>query len=85
LKDALFVKAVEVQNVDNMKRRTLTISVNYTPEDSNQTKKEIGKEENRVIEYIKELIESDFHETFNLKIKKFKFAPTIKDSKKVNY
>jgi len=65
---------VVIQNAVNMGRRILTINVTYTSEDSNdnvtQTKKELREEENRVIEYIKELIESDFHERYKLKIKR---------------
>jgi hypothetical protein len=59
-----------------MGRRILTINVTYTSEDSDdnvtQTKKELREEENRVVEYLKELIEFDFHERYKLKIKKAK-------------
>lgn len=59
-----------------MGRRILTINVTYTSEDSDinvtQTKKELREEENRVIEYLRELIESDFHERYKLRIKKVK-------------
>lgn len=72
----MFVWDVEVQNVDNMGRRHLIIDVTYTSEDSDinvtQTKKELRDEENRVIEYIRELIEFDFHEKYKLKLKKYK-------------
>ena len=54
-----------------MERRHLIIDVTYTLENSEITKKELKDEENRVIEYIRELIESDFHETYNLKIKRY--------------
>jgi hypothetical protein len=67
---------VEVQNVDNMGRRIIKIDVSYTSEDSDdcvtQTKKELREEENRVIEYLRDLIGFDFHETYKLKIKKSK-------------
>jgi hypothetical protein len=59
-----------------MGRRIITIDVSYTSEDSDinvtQTKKELREEENRVIRYIRELIEDDFHQTYKLKIKKVK-------------
>ena len=59
-----------------MGRRIITIDVSYTSEDSNvcvtQTKKELREEERRVVQYIRELIELDFHETYKLKIKKSK-------------
>jgi hypothetical protein len=59
-----------------MGRRILTINVSYTSEDSDdcvtQTKKELREEENRVIEYLRELIEFDFHERYKLKIKRAK-------------
>lgn len=72
-----------------MGRRTMYIEVIYNSEDSDvnvtQTKKELKEEERRVLNYLKELIESDFHERYKLKIKEHKFAPVIKNSKKVLY
>jgi hypothetical protein len=60
-----------------MGRRTMYIEVTYKSEDSDikasQTKKEIKDEKKRVLNYIKELIESDFHETYKLKIKELIF------------
>jgi hypothetical protein len=59
-----------------MGRRIITIDVSYISEDSDncvtQTKKELREEENGVIQYIRELIGFDFHETYKLKIKKSK-------------
>ena len=53
------------------------IEVTYKSEDSDikvtQTKKEIKDEKKRVLNYLKELIELDFHETYKLKIKELIF------------
>jgi len=68
---------VEIQNVVDMGRRTMYIEVTYKSEDSDikvtQTKKEIKDEKKRVLNYLKELIELDFHETYKLKIKELIF------------
>jgi hypothetical protein len=63
--------------VDNMGRRQMYIEVSYKSEDSNervtQTKKELKEEKKRVLNYIKELIDFDFHEKYKLKIKELIF------------
>ena len=68
---------MEIQNVVDMGRRTMYIEVTYKSEDSDikvtQTKKEIKDEKKRVLNYLKELIELDFHETYKLKIKELIF------------
>lgn len=79
---------METQNVDDMGRRYLKVLVSYNSEDSDtnvtQTKKELREEEKRVIEYLRELIESDFHERYKLKVKKIKEESHI-DFPKDNY
>lgn len=51
----------------------MMIEISYQSEDSDisvhQTKKELKEEQRRVIQYLKELIEYDFHQTFKVKIK----------------
>lgn len=60
-----------------MGRRTMYIEVSYKSEDSDenvtQTIKELKREKKRVLEYIKELIELDFHQTHKLRIKELIF------------
>jgi hypothetical protein len=71
----LFVKVVEVLNAGKMRKR-MYVEVSYESEDSDisvtQTKKELKEEQKRVIDYIRELIEFDFHEKYKIKIKNAK-------------
>jgi hypothetical protein len=65
---------VEVQNVDDMKK-IMYLEVTYTSEIGAEISKEDKEERKKVIEYLRDLIESDFHETYKLKIKQYQYFP----------
>ena len=60
---------VEIQNVDNM-RRLLKFEVQYTSEDDGTyTDEDVRDEQKQVVDYLEELIDSDFHQRYKLIIK----------------
>jgi len=56
-----------------MKRKKMYIEVSYVSEPLEDTKIENKKERKRVLNYIKDLIDSDFHDTFKIKVKELIF------------
>jgi hypothetical protein len=62
---------VEVQNVDNMEKHKMLISVTF--ETDSETKGELIDDENRIIDYLEELIDSDYHDRFEkIKLKRIR-------------
>lgn len=60
---------MEAQNVDNM-RKLMILEVRYSSEDDGTfTKEERRDERKRVVDYMENLIDSDFHENYKLIIK----------------
>jgi hypothetical protein len=60
---------VEIQNVDNM-RKLMILEVKYSSEDDGTfTKEERRDEKKRIVGYMENLIDSDFHENYELVIK----------------
>ena len=60
---------MEIQNVDNM-RRLLKFEVQYTSEDDGTyTDEDVRDEQKQVVDYLEELIDSDFHQRYKLIIK----------------
>jgi len=49
------------------------IEVSYVPEYPSETKSEDKKQRKQVLNYIKEVIEFDFHERYKIKIKELIF------------
>ena len=70
MRGVFFVSLVEIQNVVNMEKRKMLLSVTY--ESDSETRGEINDDETNLLNYLEELIDSDYHERFKLKLKRLR-------------